>query len=872
VVDNVASLLRRLGLVLAVVATLLVAPGTTALAASASGAGSGAASTSASVAPAVSGEAAKGEVRVIAVTRVPGEQVVDAIAADLPPAAADTARGGKAKQVAVTVDAEGLAALAANPDVVQVVENKVNRITADAWTTSIGLAPVLTAGWDGTGRTIAVLDVGVQVDHPYLAGKVTAEACFSQASFAGQVQSLCPGEATETHTAGSASPPCDSLSPEVPAGCGHGTHVAGIAGGGPVSTPSDLTGVAPGASIIAMKVFTKGMNATVCQGAFPCLLAYDSDIANALAWLSARRTAADPLVANLDAVNLSLGGGSFQLACDAQVPTVTAQVNALRAQGIATVVAAGNNGQNGAGGSPARMASPACISTAVSVGATTNAGAIASFSNLTAATTIVAPGSSITSSKPTSTYGLLSGTSMASPVVAGAIAALREKTPAASVTTLVDQLRTRGSQLTTAVGQIPELQLDSALVGVPSDVGRVAVTSGFERVSLGWSPPSFTGASVASYTVTASPGGASCVSSAVASPGCAVTGLVNGSAYTFTITATNAQGTGSGTSVSAAPRALTAGSPFGSFDLASAGPGSVTVAGWAIDPDTVAPIPVHVYVDGTGTALTANGSRPDVDAAFGYGANHGFGVTVPASGGSHTVCAYGINVAAGSNVLLGCRVVPVPSGSPFGSLDMVGSGLGSVSVAGWAIDPDTVGSIQVHVYVDGSGYALDATSSRPDVGAAYAGYGSAHGFGVTVPASPGSHTVCAYAINVGAGSTSVLGCRVVSVPSGSPFGSLDVARRNPDGSISVSGWAIDPDTAADIQVHVYFVGPTLGLTGIPLIANQARGDVGAVYPAYGSAHGYSMVSPAFPAGVTLCAYGINVGSGGTSVIGCAFVP
>jgi hypothetical protein len=351
-----------------------------------------------------------------------------------------------------------------------------------------------------------------------------------------------------------------------------------------------------------------------------------------------------------------------------------------------------------------------------------------------------------------------------------------------------------------------------------------------------------------------------------------VTGLVNGSAYTFTITATNAQGTGSGTSVSAAPRALTAGSPFGSFDLASAGPGSVTVAGWAIDPDTVAPIPVHVYVDGTGTALTANGSRPDVDAAFGYGANHGFGVTVPASGGSHTVCAYGINVAAGSNVLLGCRVVPVPSGSPFGSLDMVGSGLGSVSVAGWAIDPDTAGSIQVHVYVDGSGYALDATTSRPDVGVAYAGYGSAHGFGVTVPASGGSHTVCAYAINVGAGSTSVLGCRVVSVPSGSPFGSLDVARRNPDGSISVSGWAIDPDTVADIQVHVYFVGPTLGLTGIPLIANQARGDVGAVYPAYGSAHGYAMVSPAFPAGVTLCAYGINVGSGGTSVIGCAFVP
>ena len=257
--EDTASVLRRLGLVLVVVATLLAVPGTSALAAP--GSGSDPASTppsaSAAVAPDVADKAAEGEVPVIAVTRVPGEQVVDAIAAELPPESAATATGGLAKQVAVTVDAEGLDASAASPDVVQIVENKVNRVTADTWTTSIGLPSAHLAGWDGSGRTVAILDTGVQADHPYLGGQVTAEAeaCFSQATVPGLVESMCPGQATEAHGAGSAAP-CVSI-----AGCEHGTHVAGIAAGGPVTTPSDLTGVASGASIIAVKVFSKGTSA-----------------------------------------------------------------------------------------------------------------------------------------------------------------------------------------------------------------------------------------------------------------------------------------------------------------------------------------------------------------------------------------------------------------------------------------------------------------------------------------------------------------------------------------------------------------------------------------------------------------------------------
>ena len=310
------------------------------------------------------------------------------------------------------------------------------------------------------------------------------------------------------------------------------------------------------------------------------------------------------------------------------------------------------------------------------------------------------------------------------------------------------------------------------------------------------------------------------------------------------------------------------GNPFGSLDVAKGVPGGVTVAGWAIDPDTTAPIQVHVYVDRTGAALTANGDRPDVAAAFpGYGSAHGFNTTIPAAAGPHQVCAYGINVGTGnSNPLLGCRTVVVPNGNPFGSLDAVTAGPGSISVAGWAIDPDTTAPIQVHVYVDRTGAALTANGDRPDVATAFPGYGSAHGFNTTIPAAAGPHQVCAYGINVGTGNSNpLLGCRTVVVPNGNPFGSLDAVTAGP-GSISVAGWAIDPDTTAPIQVHVYVDGK-----GTAVTADGARPDVAAAHPGYGPAHGYSLTTQAVGGLHQVCAYGINVGSGGNVLLGCQSV-
>jgi hypothetical protein len=215
------------------------------------------------------------------------------------------------------------------------------------------------------------------------------------------------------------------------------------------------------------------------------------------------------------------------------------------------------------------------------------------------------------------------------------------------------------------------------------------------------------------------------------------------------------------------------GPPIGALDSATVGSdGAIAVKGWAIDPDVVDPIRVDVYVDAVGKALTANTSRTDIAAAHPpYGDKHGFDDTFSASPGVHQVCAYGIDVRPGGNVLLGCKSVTVPGSAPlpdlgrppFGNVEAIDPVTGGVSVAGWALDPDTASPIHVDVYVDSSGVRYTADGSRSDVAAAYPAYGAGHGFSQTIAASAGAHRVCAYAINNGAGGNVLLGCKSVTV-------------------------------------------------------------------------------------------------------------
>lgn len=305
------------------------------------------------------------------------------------------------------------------------------------------------------------------------------------------------------------------------------------------------------------------------------------------------------------------------------------------------------------------------------------------------------------------------------------------------------------------------------------------------------------------------------------------------------------------------------GNPQGNFETIRGGPGVVEVTGWALDPDTVNPITVHVYVDRAfAAAVTADGNRPDVAAVFPqYGPAHGFdGFVTGLYGGTHTVCVFAINVGPGTvNPVLGCKQVSLPGGNPFGNFEAAQGLPGAARVTGWTIDPDTANPILVHVYVDGRFAGLGrADGNRPDVAAAFPGYGAAHGFDVTVPVSYGGrHQVCVYSINVGVGSVNpLLGCRTVTLPTGVPFGSLDTAVGG-SGTIHVTGWAIDPDVVTPIVVHIYVDGrATAALT-----ANGYRPDVAAAFPGYGSAHGFAGDVGASPGTHLVCAYGINAGPG-----------
>jgi peptidoglycan hydrolase-like protein with peptidoglycan-binding domain len=204
--------------------------------------------------------------------------------------------------------------------------------------------------------------------------------------------------------------------------------------------------------------------------------------------------------------------------------------------------------------------------------------------------------------------------------------------------------------------------------------------------------------------------------------------------------------------------------PIGALDSVTSGMDSFTVRGWALDPDTTSSIRVHVYVDGRATAsLAANGLRPDVGRIFGKGANHGFASSIRASAGAHQVCVYAIDSAGGRNPQVRCATVDV-NGTAIGALDTAVASSGSITVRGWALDPNTTSSIRVHVYVDGRAtLSLAANGSRPDVERIF-GKGANHGFAGTVSAAAGPRQVCVYAIDSAGGTNPRIACKNVTVP------------------------------------------------------------------------------------------------------------
>ncbi|MEU8418878.1 S8 family serine peptidase [Amycolatopsis japonica] len=236
----------------------------------------------------------------------------------------------------------------------------------------IGAPEAWRSGFTGKGVKVAVLDTGVDASHPDLAGKVVAAKDFSGG-----------GDPTDRH--------------------GHGTHVAStILGSG-----GRFQGVAPDAGLLAGKVLGDDGS-----GGW-------SEIISGMEWAVAE---------GAKVINLSLGGED-----GADIDPLEAAVNRLtKEHGVLFVIAAGNEGERGAG----TVGSPGSADAALTVGAVDRADAPAPFSSRgprrgdnAVKPEITAPGVAIVAAKAGGDHQPMSGTSMATPHVAGAAALLVQQHP-----------------------------------------------------------------------------------------------------------------------------------------------------------------------------------------------------------------------------------------------------------------------------------------------------------------------------------------------------------------------------------------------------------------------------------------------------------
>lgn len=232
---------------------------------------------------------------------------------------------------------------------------------------------------------------------------------------------------------------------------GHGTHVAGTVGG-------TTWGVAKGVTLVPVRVLD-------CTGSG----AYSGVIAG-IDWVA--NSNLRPAVANL-----SLGGGT-SAALDAAIAGAVSE-------GVTVVVAAGNSNADACNYSPSRAPS------AITVGATTSSDARASYSNYGSCLDIFAPGSSITSAWNTSDVATnsISGTSMASPHVAGVAALVLEGKPSSSPASVASFLTSSASlnKLTSIGAGSPNRLVYSLAAGVPVEpITKVIAVKSITGLSVGF--------------------------------------------------------------------------------------------------------------------------------------------------------------------------------------------------------------------------------------------------------------------------------------------------------------------------------------------------------------------------------------------------
>jgi hypothetical protein len=244
----------------------------------------------------------------------------------------------------------------------------------------------------GASNSVCILDTGINASHPDFSGRVLAEKCYCSISDSGG-GGCCPDGTGEQNNSA-----IDDY--------GHGTHVAGIVG-----ASGGINGVAMEARLVIVKI----MNAT---GA-----GWSIDLDDGIQWCIDN---ADTY--NISVITASLGGDTkYTSTCDNIGTNTVSKINAAVTAGISVTIATGNDGYSDG------ITWPSCISTAIPVGATDKSDNIASYSNRGSILKLFGIGgtSASSSTQINSTnylggYTGSQGTSMATPVVAGAIAILNQ--------------------------------------------------------------------------------------------------------------------------------------------------------------------------------------------------------------------------------------------------------------------------------------------------------------------------------------------------------------------------------------------------------------------------------------------------------------
>jgi subtilisin family serine protease len=338
------------------------------------------------------------------------------------------------------INARALAALVADPHVVRISPDAVAEAQLAEAVPLANLDKLHDSGFLAAGAQVAILDTGVDLDHPDLAGAVVAQHCFCDDNMPGP-GGCCPNGQNEQSGAGSAQ---DDH--------GHGTRVAGAVTSAGVAAPP---GGAPDAQLVAVKVLNSGGGGSL------------SDILAGLDWVLAFQP-------NVSVVNMSLAAGLYPGDCDnadAVTLALASAVDQLYSAGALTVAGAGNNASGTA------MGTPACIAKVISVGAvwdanvgpqswfsctdpTTAADKVACWTNSDATTDVMAPGGLITSSLLNGTAITSAGTSYAAPIVSACAATLSAAHPSATLAQITAALRTSGVSVVDAKNGLSFPRLD----------------------------------------------------------------------------------------------------------------------------------------------------------------------------------------------------------------------------------------------------------------------------------------------------------------------------------------------------------------------------------------------------------------------------